>query len=174
MKHSHIVHMAGATIFSSLLLCLMLTTAPAKEAGHDNRAVTRAKHGPSLQSMLPDHNTGECGATYFDGKTGTTRRIPDVDLVVTRLKIIRNERGTWVQPWVKNRCSGAVTKPVHVSVGDVVVTISGLAPNVERTAPPVGVRPAARYTAVVDQDHRIAEADESNNRCTRSSSGRCR
>jgi hypothetical protein len=163
----------GAGICTVLILSFTLTNGHCREAKH-NRAMAPAKPGSSAQRMLPDHNTGECGGVYVDRATGATRKIPNVDLIVTRIEVIKNARGTWVKPWIKNRCSGTLSKPVHVSIGDVVVTIAGVAGGSEKTTMPVGVRPASSYTAIVDYDHRISEANESNNRCTRSTSGRCR
>jgi hypothetical protein len=67
--------------------------------------------------MLPDHNTGECGARYFDGKTGTTRRIPDVDLITSRLP--------GIPPWLTRlaglpRSTKATTAAPALRPGDVI------------------------------------------------------
>jgi hypothetical protein len=102
------------------------------------------------------------------------KRKPNVDLVVTRVEITRNERGVWVKPWIKNRCPGNITENIHVSIGDVVVTFVGLTPQVASTIGyTVGVPSAASYTVIVDYDEQIPEANELNNRCTRSETGNC-
>jgi len=117
---------------------------------------------------------GECGQLEFDKTTGGMKRKPNVDLVVTRVEITRNDRGVWVKPWIKNMCTGVVTQDIHVSIGEVIVTFAGLTPQV---ATPlgyvVGVDPAASYTVIVDYDKRIPEANELNNSCTRSATGNC-
>ncbi len=163
----------SAAIHAILILCFTLSSGHCREAKH-NRAMAPAKPGSSAQRMLPDHNTGECGGIYVDRATGAIKKIPNVDLVVSRMEIIKNARGTWVKPWIKNRCPGSLSRRVHVLIDNVVITIAGVAGGAETAATPVGVRPAASYTAIVDFDHRIAEANESNNRCNRSTSGRCR
>jgi|GEM_PF-2529573 len=115
-----------------------------------------------------------CVELEFDKTTGGMKRKPNVDLVVTRVEITRNDRGVWVRPWIKNRCTGVVTQDIHVSIGEVIVTFAGLTPQV---ATPlgyvVGVDPAASYTVIVDYDKRIPEANELNNSCTRSATGNC-
>jgi hypothetical protein len=118
--------------------------------------------------------TDNCGALEFDKKTGGMKRKPNVDLVVSKIEIVRNERGVWVTPWIMNRCPGIITEDIHVSIGDVVVTFGGLTPQVSKSlGHAIGMPPAASYTVIVDYNHRIAEADESNNSCTKSSTGNC-
>ncbi len=116
----------------------------------------------------------ECGALEFDKATGGMKRKPDVDLVVTKVEITRNDRGVWVRPWIKNRCKGAVTQHIDVKIGKVIVTFPGLAPQVATPLGSiVGVEPAASYTVIVDYDNRIPEANELNNSCTRADTGNC-
>ncbi|MEW6570215.1 MAG: hypothetical protein AB1390_03415 [Nitrospirota bacterium] len=126
------------------------------------------------KAVEPIKSQGECGALEFDKTTGGMKRKPDVDLVVTRFEITRNDRGVWIKPWIKNRCTGILTQDIHVRIGEVVVTFGGLTPQV---ATPlgyvVGVDPAASYTVIVDYDNRIPEANELNNSCTRSETGNC-
>jgi len=120
-------------------------------------------------------NINDCGAMVFDRRTGGMRRKPNVDLIVTWVDIIRDERGIRIRPWIKNRCTGNVTKNIHVSIGDVVVTFPGIPGKTERTIGYyVNVPSAASYTVTVDSDHQIAESNEANNSCTRSSTGGCR
>ncbi|MBM4146391.1 MAG: hypothetical protein FJ240_08995 [Nitrospira sp.] len=119
-------------------------------------------------------SASECGALEIDKTTGGMKKKPNVDLVVTRIEIIRNDRGVWVKPWIKNICTGSITQDIHVSIGDVVVTFAGLTPQVASTIGyTVGVPSAASYTVIVDYDYRIPEANELNNRCTRSETGNC-
>ena len=126
------------------------------------------------KAIKPIRSTVGCGELEFDKATGGMKRKPNVDLVVTRVEITRNDRGVWVKPWIKNRCRGVVTQHINVKIGEVVVTFAGLTPQV---ATPlghvVGVNPASSYTVIVDYDKRIPEANELNNSCTRSSTGNC-
>lgn len=116
----------------------------------------------------------ECGALVFDKTTGAMKRKPNVDLVVTKIEITRNDKGIWVKPWIKNQCTGIITQDVHVLIGDVIVTFAGLAPQVESNVGyAVNLPPAASYTVIVDYDHRISEANELNNRCTKTETGNC-
>jgi hypothetical protein len=116
----------------------------------------------------------ECGALVFDKATGAMKKKPNVDLIVTKIEITRNDRGVWVKPWIKNRCTGVVTQDIHVKIGEVIVTFAGLTPQV---ATPlgyvVGMDPASSYKVIVDYDKRIPEANELNNSCTRSTTGNC-
>jgi hypothetical protein len=125
-------------------------------------------------AVEPIKSPSECGALEIDKRTGGMKRKPNVDLVVTRIEIIRNDRGVWVKPWIKNKCTGSITQDIHVSIGDVVVTFAGLTPQVASTIGyTVGVPSAASYTVIVDYDNRIPETNELNNRCTRSETGNC-
>lgn len=122
----------------------------------------------------PVKSVDDCGGLEFDKTTGGMKRKPNIDLVVTKIEIIRNDRGVWVIPWIKNRCPGNVSGDIHVSIGDVVVTFAGLSPQVARSLGySVGVPSAASYTVIVDYDNRILETNELNNRCTRSATGDC-
>lgn len=125
------------------------------------------------KAIAPMATPSECGALEFDKVTGGMKRKPNVDLVVTRIEIIRNERGAFVKPWIKNMCTGTITQDIHVKIGDVVVTFAGLYPQVATSTTPVGMPPADSYTVVVDYDKRIPEANELNNSCTRSETGNC-
>jgi hypothetical protein len=126
------------------------------------------------KAIEPVKSPGECGTLEFDKATGGMKRKPNVDLVVTRVEITRNDRGVWVKPWIKNRCTGTISQDIHVSIGEVVVTFTGLTPQVAKTLGyTVGVDPADSYTVIVDYDNRIPEANELNNRCTRSATGNC-
>jgi hypothetical protein len=127
-----------------------------------------------IEKIEIDRTATECGGLEFDKKTGGMKRKPNVDLIVTKIEIIRNDSGVWVIPWIKNRCSGTISKDIHVLVGDVVVTFAGIPPKVSTSlGHAVGQPSATSYTVIVDYDHRIAEADESNNRCTKSVTGNC-
>ena len=126
------------------------------------------------KAIEPIKSSDDCGGLEFDKATGGMKRKPNVDLVVTRIEITRNEKGVWVKPWIKNRCTSTITQDIHVSIGDVVVTFAGLPPQVARTLGyTVGVDPATSYTVIVDYDNRISEANELNNRCTKTETGNC-
>jgi hypothetical protein len=121
-----------------------------------------------------DRSASDCGGLEFDKTTGAMKKKPNVDLIVTKIEIIRNDRGVWVTPWIKNRCPGIISQDINVLVGDVVVTFAGLAPQVATTlGHSVGVPSATSYTVIVDYDHRIAETNESNNTCTKAATGDC-
>jgi hypothetical protein len=116
----------------------------------------------------------DCGGLEIDKTTGAMMRKPNVDLVVVKVEIIRNDRGVWVIPWIKNRCPGSITQDIHVSIGDVVVTFVGLMPQTPTpTGYSVGVPSATSYTVIVDYDRRITETNELNNSCTRATTGDC-
>ncbi len=127
-------------------------------------SATRAVQAPST-----------CGQMEFDRNAGRMVRRPNVDLVVTAIEIITTSSGTWVRPTVRNRCTGAVSGDVHISIGSVVVTQHGIPPQTNvRLGYAVGVPAASSYTVNVDYDNRIPEANDRNNRCTRSTTGSCR
>jgi hypothetical protein len=121
-----------------------------------------------------EKSVNDCGELEFDKTTGGMIRRPNVDLVVVKIEITRNDRGVWVIPWIKNRCPGSITQDIHVSIGDVVVTFAGLTPQM---ATPlgysVGVGSATSYTVIVDYDKRIPETNELNNSCSRATTGDC-
>ncbi len=117
---------------------------------------------------------GSCGEMYLDRTTGGMLRRPNVDLVVRRLEIATTERGAWIIPTIRNRCVQRIRDNIHVSIGAVVVTFAGLLPKTDVSLGyAVGVPIAASYTATVNYDGRIAEADDRNNSCTRSTTGNC-
>ena len=90
------------------------------------------------KAIKPIRSTVGCGELEFDKATGGMKRKPNVELVVTRVEITRNDRGVWVKPWIKNRCRGVVTQHINVKIGEVVVTFAGLTPQVARQKNPGG------------------------------------
>jgi hypothetical protein len=152
-----------------LIICFSWDTGICKEARKDVKEITKM---PSIKKL--EYKKAECGGLEFDKTTGGMKRKPNVDLIVSKIEIIRNERGVWVKPWIKNRCRGSISREIHVSVKDVVVTFGSIPPQTSVTLGySVGVPAAASYTVTVDYDHRISEADEGNNSCTKSSTGNC-
>jgi len=156
------------SILLSISFLFLLHALPGAAFGVETvRHLTIEKH----QTTKP---TNGCGALEFDKKTGGIKRKPNVDLVVWKIEIVRTERGAWVRPWIMNRCPETITADIHVSIGDVVVTISGLKPQVPKAIHSwIAMPPSPSYTVVVDYNNRIVEADESNNSCTKSSTGHC-
>lgn len=127
---------------------------------------------PSIKKR--GYKKAECGGLEFDKTTGSMKRESNVDLVVTKIEIIRNDRGVWVKPSIRNRCRGNISKEIHLSIGDVVVTFGSIPPQTTRTLGyAVSVPSASSYTVTVDYDHRIAEANELNNNCIKSNTGNC-
>jgi hypothetical protein len=132
------------------------------------------KNNGNLSTERLEYKKLKCGGLELDKTTGGLKKKPYVDLIVTKIEIVRNERGVWVKPSIRNICQGNISKNIHVSIGDVIVTFGGIPPRTTRTLGYfVGVPSASSYTVTVDYDHRIAEANEANNRCTRSSTGKC-
>jgi hypothetical protein len=151
---------------------------------HGSIAAAAPREGDDSRVVAPDRSTGSanravpapanCGALEFNREAGRMVRRPNVDLVVKRLEIFTTTRGTWVRPTIRNRCPQSVSGHIHVSIGDVVVTFAGLPGTADSTLGyAVGVPPAASYRVIVDYDNRIAEANERNNSCTRSTTGNC-
>lgn len=135
-------------------------------------AVAPTEHESTAERAVPLPSV--CGGMEFNHDAGRLVPRPNVDLVVKHLEIFTTDRGTWVRPTIRNNCPGVITDDIHVSIGRVVVTYAGLPPQTD--APlgyAVGVPAAASYTATVDYDRRIAETNNNNNRCTRSTTGSC-
>lgn len=152
-----------------VMLGFFWNTGTCKEAIMDIKEIQQK---PSIKKH--EYKKAECGGLEFDKTTGAMMRKSDVDLIVTKIEIIRNDRGVWVKPSIRNRCQGNISKEIHVSIGDVVVTFGSIPPQTTRTLGyAVGVPSASSYTVTVDHDHRIAEANELNNRCTKSVTGNC-
>jgi hypothetical protein len=148
-----------------------VATAAPKEAD-DTRVLAPDRSKESAQRAVPA--PANCGAMEFNRETGGMVRRSNVDLVVKHLEIFTTDRGTWIRPTISNRCPQGVSGNIHVSIGEVVVTFAGLPGMATHTLGyAVGVAPAASYRVTVDYDNRIAEADERNNSCTRSTTGNC-
>lgn len=149
-----------------------LVTADAAQKKFDEReALTPAVRETAERAVpLPS----DCGGMEFDRDTGRMVPRPNIDLVVKHLEIFTTERGTWVRPTIRNNCPGVITEDIHISIGRVVITYAGLPPQTDVPyGYAVGVPAAASYTAIVDYDRRIAETNNGNNRCTRSTTGNC-
>jgi len=133
-----------------------------------------AQKDKKIEQYDPQKSASDCGGLELDKTTGAMRRKPNVDLVVVKIEITRNDRGVWVKPWIKNRCTENITQDIHVSIGAVVVTFAGLSPQVATTLGyTVGVGSASSYTVIVDYDKQIPETNELNNSCTRATTGDC-
>ena len=157
------------TVCLLVIICFSWDTGICKEARKDVKDLTPK---PSINKY--EYTKTECGGLEFDKTTGAMKRKPNVDLIVTKIEIIRNDRGTWVRPWIKNRCPGNISKEIHVSIGDVEVTFGSIPPQTAVTiGHAVGAPDMGPYTVIVDYDHRIAEADEGNNSCSKSVTGNC-
>lgn len=99
---------------------------------------------------------------------------PNLDLVVKHLEIFTTERGAWIIPAIRNNCPEPVRDDIHVSIGRGMVTFAGLPAQTDVSlGHAIGVPAAENYTVIVDYDRRIAETNDGNNRCTRSSTGDC-
>lgn len=171
MKKGTVIFLFKTSVCLFVLLCLSWNNAICKEA-ETKPPIKEFQQKPAIKRY--EYTNTECGGLEFDKTTGAMKRKPNVDLIVTKIEIIRNDRGTWVKPWIKNRCPGNISKEIHVSIGDVIVTFGRIPPQRATTLGyTVGVPSATSYTVTVDYDHRIAEANELNNSCTKSATGNC-
>jgi len=164
-------------ILFPLLIMLTLWLVPAIVFGaqknpSDSRAVAPSPTIPTPESRV--RKAVECGGMELDPRTGAMTRRPNVDLIVSHLEISHDARGTWVRPTIENLCEGRVSEEVHVSIGEVVVTFLGVAPrSTVNLGWWVGIPTTDSVTAIVDYDRRIPEANDGNNRCTRTNTGSC-
>ena len=161
----------GALTVMTAFLQSMTGTQAAQNKDEETRDVVQDR-GDSMERAAPAPSN--CGEMIFDRTTGGMIRRPDVDLVVKHLEITVTDRGAWILPTIRNRCKERIWGNINVSIGAVVVTYAGLLPQTDVSLGyAVGVPAAASYTVTVNYDGRIAEANELNNRCTRSTTGNC-
>lgn len=133
-----------------------------------------------VEERVPHPNLN-CGGFDIDSETGERILLPDVDLMISKIKIIDTDYGVRVVPTIKNNCNETVSQlfivfvrssdPDHLGSMDI---ISDIPPHSEVTlGKGIGVPSGSSYTVVVDWDDRISEANEANNLCRLSTSGRC-
>jgi len=169
-RRQKLVLIGALTVMATFLEYVSSTEAAPKKI-EESKEVTRDRR-ESVERVVPAPSN--CGEMDFDRSTGGMIRRPNVDLIVKHLEIFTTDRGTWVRPTIRNRCTERISSNIHVSIGDVVVTYAGLPPQTDvALGYAVGVPVAASYRVTVDYDDRIAEANERNNSCTRSTTGNC-
>ena len=109
---------------------------------------------------------------YFDRNAGAMVRRQNVDPVDRHIEKFTTDRGTWVRSSIRNRCTERISRNIRVLIDDVAVSYAGLPPQTDASLGyAVGVPVAASYTVTADYHRRIAEADDRNNSCTRSTTG---
>ena len=124
---------------------------------------------------------GDCGGEEVDPETGRRLTLPNVDLVISFVEVKNTAKGARITPTVKNLCKEDVTSDFEIMVfpdGDRskgnTIRMSDIPGLGDRVGGTVGVVRGASYTLVLDWKNAVDEANEDNNRCVVTETGRCR
>ncbi len=133
------------------------------------------------EALVPNPNRN-CGEEEIDPETGRMTRVPNADLVLSHVEVVRTDLGTWIRPTVRNDCDqpvhalfGVLIQSDHPGASSVVTMMSNIPAHGEvQLGHGIGVPEGSSYTLTVDWDNRIPEAHEGNNRCRVTETGPCR
>ncbi len=148
----------------------------------DDGSIAPDESGPDSHYDRVPLPEGDCGGMEIDPATGERIIIPNVDLVVAHVEIFTTDLGTWVRPTIRNICGDAATGQLEVfiqsdneiDVGLITTAMINVPGHLEfEWAYALGVPEGTNYTVEVNWDRNFREANYSNNRCVRSSTGDC-
>jgi hypothetical protein len=165
-------------LLSALLIFFLScdTRTPQDPPEEDREEMTPVEDMVTDTGSIPLPNP--CGDEEIDPVTGERR--PQVDLIISHVEIVNTEDGGRITPTVKNLCTDRVPGLVEISIfpdirrdATTVIAIGDIPPQGERVAPTVLIPRGATYTLKVDWENTVPEANEENNICRVSESGRC-